>query len=150
MKNLSPEAASLLVACVFALALAGRSIVVMLSDTTPNGAPEGYERPDNSGVYPCLAGCLAVFAVAWIIPMVVGSISGEGGIPRSMLWPLGSASATVAVVPTASGIYIKYLSKDFNSYPNMEDGERTTWSVPYTIIGALLGCVGASCLAAAA
>lgn len=133
-----------------AFALVGRSLVAMLSDTTSKGVPARYERSDNSGVYACLAGCLAVLAIAWVIPMVVGSIFGEGGIPRSMLWPLGAASAVAALIPTASGIHIKYLSKDLNSHPNMGDGERTARSVPHTVIGALLGCVGASCLAAAA
>lgn len=150
MEDLSPEAASLLVACVFALGLAGRSIVAMLSDTTPKGAPEGYERPDNSGIYPCLIGCLIVFAIAWVVPMVVGSIFGEGGIPRSMLWPLGVAHSVIALAPTASGVYIKYLSEELKTHPNMGGGERTARSVPYTVVGALLGCVGASCLVAAA
>lgn len=134
----TPDRAVLFIGGMFIGMTFLRGFVSLAADRTTRGAPEGYVRKDTRGVVTAAAGIAATVVAILVTPLLATLMQDLGPEATDAAGIFGSVFALIAVVFAISGFYVKYLYRS-----DMEDGEKSQYSIALTTVAATAGCIAA-------
>lgn len=134
----TPERAVLFIGGVFVGIIFLRGFVSLAADRTTRGAPGGYARTDTRGAVTAAVGIAVTVVSILAAPLLATLMQDLGPEAADAAGIFGSVFALISAVFAISGFYVKYLYRS-----DMEDGEKSQYSIALTTAAATAGCIAA-------